>query len=117
MPNQRARKKAAEGMVAEHFREEKVAHLGEAYPVVAWDQEEASGSQEGDVYMKIWKISAWFTAKKIRFTLEGNQACQEMAEMAVKRRQEGALPEKMEEAHLVPYQREASLAVECQELE
>jgi hypothetical protein len=35
MPNQRARKKAAEGMVAERFREEKVAHLGEAYPVVA----------------------------------------------------------------------------------
>jgi hypothetical protein len=35
MLNQRAQKKAAGGMVAEHFREEKVAHLGEAYPAGA----------------------------------------------------------------------------------
>lgn len=35
MLNQREQKKVVEGMVAEHFREEKVAHLGEAYPVEA----------------------------------------------------------------------------------
>jgi hypothetical protein len=39
-----------------------------------------------------------------------------MAEMVVKHRQGVVLPEKME-AHLVPYQKEAYLAVECQELE
>lgn len=54
--------------------------------------------------------------EKTRFTLEGNRACQEKAEKAVKRRQGVALPERMEEAHLVPYQ-EASLAVEGPELE
>jgi hypothetical protein len=52
-----------------------------------------------------------------QFTLEGSRAYQGMAEMVVKRRQGVALPEKMEEAHLVPYQKEAYLAAICRELE